>query len=132
MTADAAVFSALEAALDETAPLTEDEVNKAQRLISRRAWEASREHNLLCQRLGEAQAEAEEVYWTTLDESHAFHPDRRVPHHEAIAKRAALEKAAKANAMELMERSLRKEMEVLEKLISALQTQAKRYRELGP
>lgn len=126
---DRQAIATLEAALENTAPLTEDEVGRSLRILSRRAWEATGEHNRICVALGEAHAIAEKQYWDALIVSHEEHADRRVGHHEAVAKQASLDSAALVQSLTLMERSLRKEMEILEKLVSALQTQAKGLRE---
>jgi hypothetical protein len=125
------VTSDLEAVLASTEPLTEDECNRSLRIIARRAWEASQEHRKMTRTLTEAFADSEKAYWSALAESQANHPDRRVGHHEAVAKQAALDKAAHAKGCELLERSLRKEMEVLGSLVSALQSQLKNHRENG-
>lgn len=121
-------ISSLDAALAGTEPLTEDEVARALRIISKRAWDATREHNQLVRRLGDVEAKANHAHDTALAESYVMHPDRRVAHHDAIARLAAEEHRSEADALALMERSLRKEMEVLEKLIGALQTQASSLR----
>jgi hypothetical protein len=121
-------LSALEVALANTEPMTEDEIARSMRLISRRAWESSQEHRTVCTALGKAPAAEQKAYWDALLASQTEHPDRKVGHHEAIARHASLELAATVKGMTLMERSLRKEGETLEKLISALQSQLKSLR----
>lgn len=120
---------ALDAALADTEPLTEEQVDRSLRLVQRRAWEASQEYRELTRRLAEAENAAAKAYLTAHSESYALHPDRKVAQHETIAKLAAHEAEAEAVLARLLERSLRKEMELLGSLTSALQTQKKSFRE---
>jgi len=119
----------LEDALRSVEPMTEDDVARTQRLISRRAWEVTREHRQICERLGDANAEAELKYDSALTESYALHHGERgwtVARHEAAARLAASDEKATVFALTLMERSLRREGEILERLASVLQTETKR------
>lgn len=119
---------ALDAALEGTEPLSEEDVARSMRLVSQRAWAARREHHEMAERLAKAESAASRKYLEAHAESFALHPKRRVPEHETIARLAAADEEAEALLARLLHRSLTKELDVLEKLLSVLQTQAKSFR----
>lgn len=119
---------ALDAVLAGTEPLTEEQVDKAQYVIMKRAWNASREHRDVAEKLAKAEADAAKAYLDAHAESLAMHEERRVAHHDTVARLAAADAEGEALMYRMVERSLRKEMELLESLTSSLQTQKKSFR----
>lgn len=119
---------ALDEALAGTEPLTEDEVARSLRIVQRRAWDVAREYSTMPRILADAEAEAARAYLEAHARSVIEHPDRRVGEHENAAKLAALDAENEAVYLRLRERALRKEMELLDKLLSTLQTQSASFR----
>lgn len=121
-------IQALDEALAGTDPLTEDEVARSLRIVQRRSWDVAREYSTMPRILADAEAEAARTFLTAHAESVLNHPERRVGEHENAAKLAALDAENEAVYLRLRERALRKEMELLDKLLSTLQTQSASFR----
>jgi len=112
--------SQLEETFASTTAMTEDELARASRIITKRLWDVQRELGQIVKKLGEAHADAERVYDESLIETYAEHEGEKgwtVPRHEAHARRAARDERALEFAYTQMARALHREAESLEHVL---------------
>lgn len=92
---------------------------------------AIEDHDGVCTRLGEAEANYKRTYLKAHAASTMYHPDRRVKEHEVAAEEVAFDDWAALNALQYEQRALKERMHSLRQVLSSYQSQLRAEREFA-
>lgn len=98
-------------------PTTVAEVENTIREMTTRLRRLTAEHKEQCRKLGQARAAHERASLTAHLRSLVEHPQRKVDHHKAIAREAALEAYEELAIAEEIEKAMRHEMHSLRQIL---------------
>lgn len=83
------------------------------------------DHDDICARLGQAEAEHKRAYLKAHAASTTFHPERRVKEHEVAAEEAAFDSWAALNALQYSLKAAKERAHSLRQILSSFQSQVR-------